>query len=268
MDIFITDSNAIKALELIEVGGTKNIAKKFIKKHAIKLFGKEKTAANNAFALFEGGDTSQASFDEWAAILKSKQAAMLARHDYLSTVNKFDYLVKKELKDSYKHQTRKRCYDKKFALKDAIDAELFIFNRLAYGTVSVKDPLNQDAHPKKGISKTLNIKQWRYRKNSNHESWLIQIECGFTMTMPNPKDSFDFTVGLEVEFIKEGDDKIERNDDMVWLDMFNMNGGQENFVTNTLINAIHRQFFSLGIDSGVSAEEIGIASWYQLEDQA
>ena len=36
----------------------------------------------------------------------------------------------------------------------------------------------------------------------------MQIKCDFIMTMPNPKESFDFTAIMELNFDKVKDDEI------------------------------------------------------------
>ena len=253
MDIFITDTGATETLNLVEVGETKNIAKKFIKKHACKIFGKDKIKASDAMDRFNKDGMTQASFDEWAAILKSKQAALLVEHVFLlNQDNELHPLIEGEIADSYEHQINHCGFDKKFALKNAMDAELNIFNRLAYGVISVKNPVNNKTHPDgANTSETLNIKHFRHKSNKVGDEWLMQIYCDFIMTMPDPKDSFDFTAGVELEFHKVHGGDIEHIDDEEWIFPFSMSFDQEQQVLEALHGAAQRNFIKLGIDGGV-----------------
>lgn len=260
MKVFITDTGETKTLKLVEIGETKNIAKKFIKQHARKIFGKKKVKESSSMEVFGNEGITADCFNEWQAILKTAQSTLLARYDYLSNqYNELHPMVERELKKSYKQHMAEGGFDRKFALKNMLDAELAIFNRLAYGVITVKDPIDASVHPKNGnTSHTLNIKHFRHKTDKIGEEWLMQIYCDFTMTMPDPKDSFDFTAGIDLEFHKVHGGEIEHVEDDEWIFPFSMSFEQESVVAGALINAAYRNFIRLGVDGGISAEELGI----------
>ena len=260
MKVFITDTGETKTLKLVEIGETKNIAKKFIKQHARKIFGKKKVKESGSMEAFGNEGITDACFEEWAAILKTAQSTLLARYDYLSNqYNELHPMVERELKKSYKLHMTEGGFDSKFALKNALDAELAIFDRLAYGLIKVKDPIDASIHPSKGnTSHTLNIKHFRHKTDNIGEEWLMQIYCDFTMVMPERNESFDFTAGIELEFHKVHGGEIEHVDEDDWIFPFSMSFEQESVVVATLRDAAYRNFILLGIDGGISADELGI----------
>ena len=258
MDIFISDTGSTQTLKLFNMGDDKNIAKKFIKDSARKIFGGGKMKAEDALYEFGCGRMTESKFNEWTAIMKTKQDALLACNDYLAVRdNELHGLVKSELKESKHYQLGDCGYDKMFALKNAVDAELQIFKRLAYGTITVKEPIDRTVHPKDGnTSSTLNIKHWRHTIDNVGEEFLMQVFCDFIMLMPDAKDSFEFTAGVELEFHKVHGGDLEHIDDEKWIFPFSMSFDQEQHVLGILHGGAQREFIRLGIDGGIPLETL------------
>ena len=258
MKVFISETDETKTLKLFAIGEQKNIAKKFIKTHARNIFGKKKVKSDGLLAVFGDEEMTQSAFDEWDAILKTKQAALLAEHDYLAERdNTIHQLIQSELADSYQYQIRSCGFDKKFALKNAMDAELQILKRLAYGVIKVKNPVAKLVHPSKAnTSDTLNIKHFRHKEDTIGEEWLMQVFCDFIMTMPDHAESFEFTAGIELEFHKVHDGEIEHIDDEKWIFPFSMGFDQEQAVLDALHGAAQRNFIRLGVEGGVKLETL------------
>lgn len=245
-------------LVLFDVGGNKNIAKAFIKKHARKACGDKKGEASPRALALSSSELTQAEFDEWEGILHSAKAGLLARHDYIvDPLNYVHPMIERELKQSYK-----KCLaagiDKKFGLKNAMDAECAIFKRLTHGKISVKNPVNNKTHPNGAImSDTLNFKHFRHTSDDRGDSWLMQIFCDFIMTMPDPKDSFEFNAGMEVEFQRTTPDSdIEFLDVAEFIFPISLSFKQEDFIHDVFHKAAHRKFVELGIKGGMPLETL------------
>lgn len=245
-------------LVLLDVGGNKNIAKAFIKKHARKACGDKKGEASPMALALSSNELTQAEFDEWEGILHSAKAGLLARHDYLMDAPNYVHpMIERELKQSYK-----KCLgaglDKKFGLKNAMDAECAIFNRLAHGKLSVKNPVSNATHGNTSIvSDTINFKHFRHTNDSRGDRWLMQIYCDFIMTMPNPEDNFEFNAGMELEFQRTTPDSdIEFMDVAEFIFPISFSFSQEDFIHNVFHWAAHRKFIELGIQGGMQLETL------------
>lgn len=254
MKVTNIDTGETLTLELYETGSTKNLAKKFVKHHARKIFvsGDHITKASYAMELFNKRGMTEDCFNEWSEIMDVAQAALKAKHDYLKDIdNELHPLIEMELASSYeKHLCTKKRFgiqhhnrDKKFGLKNAMDSELAIFNRLAYGVITVKDPVDNELHPHgANTSKTLNFKHIRHFETQTGDEWEIQVFCDFIMSMPDPKDSFEFTAGVEVQAHKENIGAFKIKDDEEWIFPFSMSFDQEQTVLATLFGAIEKNF--------------------------
>lgn len=232
MDILISDTGETKELRLCAIGGNKNIAGEFIKNHVLEILGTT-VMLNKELALLESKSMTQIIFNEWHAILAVAQEILLMRHNYIQIpFNSIHGLIEHDVKTAYQHHIDRRR-DKLFGLKNALDAELTIFKRLAKGIVSVKSPAK--------------ITHLRHTASSAADHWLMQVHGDFMMTMPEPQDSFEFTAGIELEFNKDKNDDLVAIDDDEWLFPFSMSDVQEEIVLNALHSVAQNYFINLGI---------------------
>lgn len=243
MKVNIDETNEIKILNLFEFGSSENTAKKFIKKTVgLDACGKAKTPGKKIRTLTED------EFQEWTEILCVAQSNINERQVFLQNPgNDVHLLIQKDLKNIKKEYLR-RCRNKIFAIKDAVKAEAFLWRRLNHGVVSIKHPINnKSAADGNIVSKTLEFTHFKHKKDDVGDDFSMQIKCDFIMTMPNPKESFDFTAIIELNFDKVKDDEIEFTHDE-WMFPFGMTFDQELVVTDAFHTAAIYKFHQLGIE--------------------
>ena len=243
MKVNIDETNEIKTLNLYEIGSKKNIAKKFIKETVgIDTCGESKTPGKKIRTLTED------EFQEWTEILCVAQSNIDERHIFLKNPGNCVHPLIQEDLESIKKEYFLRCRNKIFAIKDAVKAEAFLWRRLNYGVVSIKHPVdNKSALGSPIVSKTLEFTHFKHKKDAIGDEFAMQIKCDFIMTMPNPKESFDFTAIMELNFDKVKDGEIEFIHDE-WMFPFGMTFDQELVVTDAFHDAAHRKFHELGIE--------------------
>lgn len=243
MKVNINETNEIKILNLFEVGSEKNIAKQFIKKSVgIDACGEAKTPGKKIRTLTEN------EFQEWTEILNVAQSNINAHHAFLQNpTDDVHLLIQKDLK-SIKKEYLRRCRNKMFAIKDAVKAEAFLWRRLNHGVVSIKQPVNnKSAADGDIVSKTLELTHFKHKQDAVGDEFSMQFKCDFVMTMPNPKESFDFTAIMELNFDKVKDGEIEFTHDE-WMFPFGMKFDQELVVTDAFHTAATYKFHELGIE--------------------
>lgn len=248
MKVNIDETNEIKTLNLYEIGSKKNIAKQFIKETVgIDACGESKTPGKKIRTLTED------EFQEWTEILCVAQSNIDERHIFLKNPGNCVHPLIQEDLESIKKEYFLRCRNKIFAIKDAVKAEAFLWRRLNHGVVSIKHPINNQLAAADGdiVSKTLEFTHFKHKKNSVGDDFSMQIKCDFTMTMPNPKESFDFTAIMELNFDKVKDGEIEFIGDE-WMFPFGMKFEQELVVTDAFRAAAIYKFHQLGIEGAVS----------------
>ncbi|WP_339343529.1 hypothetical protein [uncultured Psychrobacter sp.] len=235
MQILISDTGETKELRLCAIGGNENIAGEFIKNHVLEILGTT-DLLDNELTAFESKSMTQNVFNEWQAILAVAQEILLMRHNYIQIPwNSIHGMIECDVRTVYEKHLYFRL-DTKFGLKNALDAELTLFQRLSKGIVSPKS--------------TAKITHIRHTSSTAADHWLMQVHGDFIMTMPEPQDSFEFTAGIELEFNKDKNDDLTAIDDDEWLFPFSMSDVQEEIVLNTLHGAAQKHFIDLGITDG------------------
>ncbi|MGP5059629.1 hypothetical protein ACTXIV_13100 [Psychrobacter celer] len=232
MQILISETGETKELRLCAIGGNENIASTFIKNHVLEILGTT-DLLNKDLAVFESKSMTQNAFNEWEAILAVAQEILLVRHNYLQIPwNSIHGMIEAEVRTLYEKHLYFRL-DTKFGLKNALDAELMLFQRLSKGIVSPKSPAK--------------ITHIRHTSSTAADHWVMQVHGDFIMTMPEPQDSFEFTAGIELEFNKDKNDDLVAIDDDEWLFPFSMSDVQEEMVLNALHSVAQKHFIDLGI---------------------
>lgn len=247
MQITTSDTGEVKNLSLQAELGGENIIEDFIKDMASVVANNKELDFKKAFAVFQDDAVTEGDLKEWEGIIGVAQKTAALRLEFKSIPwNSIHGLIEHEIKET-RNKHLHSGLDNKFALKNAVDAELVLFDRLLNGVVSIKDPVTNPNNPDgPKISNTLKITHFRHTSDESGDNWLMQIYCDFFMRTPCPGNSFDFKAGIELRFHKPHDGKIEYVDDDTWIFPFSMSDAQEEVVLIALHGAAWHNFTKLG----------------------
>lgn len=239
MNIIIKETGATATLELYKCcqvsDKKKNIAGKFAKKHA----GLKHDKPARAKGVKEYTMT-QATFDEWSAIMSVAQANLALRAKLDNTDGEYVHgLIEHEVKELWRNAARLR-QDNMFVIKNTVDAENAMWKRLVFGVVSIREPIEHTGAGYGEISKTMKFVHERSTIAEHGQDWLMQVEAGFRMNMIDDEESFDFTAGAQVGFYRStGQTEITHDCEEEWIFPFSMTREQETVVLDACWGAAH-----------------------------
>ena len=234
MRFVIKETGETKKLKLFKAGSKKNIAKKLIRKYGGKYIGYE--LVDYRIDTTAPRTLSKAEFKEWADIMAVAQENLETKAAYLEHKDNYIHeVIESEIDSIYAYHCRERR-DITFDLKNAVDAENAMWQRLRFGKVTSK-------------TETLTFTHYRHTHVDGTCTWLMQIHCDFVMNMPNPKETFVFRDGVQFHFTKRGmTAPIVQVDDEEWFRPISASASQEDFMRNVMRDAVDRRFKAEGHD--------------------